>query len=304
VALVECVPNFSEGRRTDVIAAVVTAIESAAVAMLDVSSDADHNRTVITFAGEPDAVAEAMLSGARVAVERIDLETHLGVHPRIGAVDVIPFVPLRGISLGECATLARNFGRRLSEDCGIPVYLYEAAAIRPERVNLADVRRGGYELLKTTIQTAERKPDFGAARLGKAGATAVGARGPLIAFNAYLDTDDVQVAEAVAVAIRESGGGLPKLKALGLLVGGQAQVSMNVIDFRQTTLFTIMGAVRTEAAKHGAAVTHTELVGLIPQAALVDTALRTLQLPETTRDQLLEGRLGAATGDYREVTFE
>jgi glutamate formiminotransferase len=304
VPLVECVPNFSEGRRSNVIAALVEAIQSVSVALLDVSSDADHNRTVITFAGEPDQVAEAMLRSARVAVEQIDLEQHRGVHPRIGAVDVIPFVPLRDISLHDCAALARAFGQGVGAELGIPVYLYEAAALRPERVNLADVRRGGYELLKSEIGTAERQPDFGPPRIGAAGAVAVGARGPLIAFNAYLDSADLTIAQAIAGGIRESGGGLPHLKALGLLVNGQAQVSMNVIDYRQTSLLTIMQRLRVEAHKHGAAITHTELVGLIPQAALIDYALTDLQLPSNARTQVLEQRLGAVTGDYREVSFE
>ncbi len=304
MAQVECVPNFSEGRRSDVIAALVAAVESAPVALLDVSSDADHNRTVITFAGEPEPVAEAMFRGARAAVERIDLTTHAGVHPRMGAVDVIPFVPLRGISLAECAALARAFGRRVGAELGIPVYLYEAAALRPERVNLADVRRGGYEALRAEIATPARTPDFGPARIGGAGAVAVGARGPLIAFNAYLDTSDVTVAQSIALAIRESGGGLRNLKALGLLVGGRAQVSMNVIDFRQTSLFTIMEALRAEARRQGAAVTQTELVGLVPRAALIDYALAGLQLAPETRSRVLEQRLGAVTGDFSEVPFE
>ncbi len=302
--LVECVPNFSEGRRAEVITALVDAVQSVPVALLDVNSDPDHNRSVITFAGEPEPVAEAMLLAARVAVERIDLEAHRGVHPRIGAVDVIPFVPLRDCSLHECAALARTFGRRLADELDLPVYLYEAAALRPERVNLADVRRGGYELLKTAITTPERQPDFGPARIGRAGATAVGARDPLIAFNAYLNTDDVTVAQAIALAIRASGGGLPYLKALGLLVDGRAQVSMNITDYRKTSLATIMDRLREEAARQGVAIAETELIGLIPQAALIDTALASLQLPARTRDQVLERRLGAATGDYCEVTFE
>ncbi|MCC6804019.1 MAG: glutamate formimidoyltransferase [Anaerolineae bacterium] len=302
--LVECVPNFSEGQRADVIAALADAIRAAPVALLDVSSDADHNRTVITFAGEPEPVADAMLSAARVAVERIDLAQHRGVHPRIGAVDVIPFVPLRGISLTECAALARSFGRRLARTLDIPIYLYEAAALRPDRVNLANVRNLGYEALHTVIHTPERAPDFGPARLTPAGAVAVGARGPLVAFNAYLDTDDVSIADSIAQSIRASGGGLLYLKALGLLVGGRAQVSMNVIDYRKTSLFTIMETLRDEAKKHGVAVTHTELVGLVPQAVLLDFALAGLQLPPSARDQVLEHRLGAATGDYREVAFE
>ena len=304
MAQVECVPNFSEGRRADVIAALTEAITSVPIALLDVSSDADHNRTVITFAGELDQVAEAMFRGVRAAAARIDLSQHQGVHPRMGAVDVIPFVPLRDISLAACADLARAFGQRVGDELGIPVYLYEAAATRPERVNLADVRRGGYELLRTAITTPERAPDFGPAHIGSAGAVAIGARGPLIAFNAFLDTDDVNIAQEIALAIRESGGGLPYLKALGLLVAGQAQVSMNVIDFRRTPLFTIMQALRAEADKHHTAITHTELVGLIPEAALIDYALASLQLPPAARTRVLERRLGAATGDFREVLFE
>jgi glutamate formiminotransferase len=304
VPLVECVPNFSEGRRAEVIAALVEAVRSTPAAFLDVSSDADHNRTVITFAGEPNDVAEAMFRAVHVAVEHIDVSQHTGVHPRMGAVDVIPFIPLRDISLEACAELARSFGARVGAELGIPVYLYEAAAFRPERVNLADVRRGGYELLKTTISTPERAPDFGPSRLGSAGAVAVGARNPLIAFTAFLDTSDVTVAQAIALAIRESGGGLPYLKALGLLVGGQAQVSMNVIDFRQMPLFTIMERLRAEASNHGVSITRTELVGLIPQKALIDYALASLQLPLQTRDQVLEYRLGETTGDFREVMFE
>ncbi len=304
MSLVECVPNFSEGRRAEVIAALVEAITSAPIALLDVSSDPDHNRTVITFAGEPESVTDAMLRGARVAVERIDLEAHRGVHPRIGAVDVIPFVPLRDLSLHDCAQLARGFGQRLADELDIPVYLYEAAALRPQRVNLADVRRGGYELLKSEIGTPERQPDFGVARITSAGATAVGARDPLIAFNAYLSSTDVTIAQAIALAIRSSGGGLPYLQALGLLVDGRAQVSMNVIDYRKTSLAMIMARLREEAARHDVRITETELVGLIPQAALIGYALASLQLPQRTHDQVLERRLGAAIGDYREVMFE
>ncbi|MEP7291525.1 MAG: glutamate formimidoyltransferase [Chloroflexota bacterium] len=304
MALVECVPNFSEGRRADVIAALVEAIQSVPVALLDVSSDADHNRTVITFAGEPETVCEAMFRGAQVAVERIDLETHQGVHPRIGAVDVIPFVPLRDISLAQCAAIARGIGQRIAGELNIPVYLYAAAAIRPERINLENIRRGGYEFLKSAILTTERRPDFGPAKVGSAGAVAVGARAPLIAFNAYLNTDDATIAQSIALAIRESGGGLAKLKALGLLVNGRAQVSMNVIDFRQTSLFTIMAALNAQAQKQGVSVTHTELVGLIPQQALIDAALSGLQLPQSAGKQILEHRLGAVMGDFRPLAFE
>lgn len=304
-SLVECVPNFSEGRRADVIDAIVGAVQSAPVNLLDVSSDFDHNRTVVTFAGAPESVLEAAYRSVEIAARLIDLGVHKGEHPRIGAADVVPLVPMRGLSLDDCAQLARRLGERIGSELGLPVYFYEAAALRPERVNLADVRRGGYEALKHDIQHDRlRRPDAGPAHLGPAGAVAVGARGPLIAFNAYLDTSDVTIAREIAVAVRTSGGGLPYLKALGLLVNGRAQVSMNVIDFRQTGLFLIMERVRAEAAKYGTRVVETELVGLVPQTALINAALEALQLPAETRHRLLETRLGLATGDYREVPFE
>lgn len=305
MALVECVPNFSEGRRKDVIEGIVAAIQTAPISLLDVSSDPDHNRTVVTFIGELEAVYQGAFQGIEAAAKLIDLNQHQGVHPRIGAVDVVPFIPLRDISLEACAELARTLGKAVGEKLKIPVYLYEAAALRPERTNLAYVRRDPYEKLCSTIHSdPDRTPDFGPSVLGTAGAVAIGARAPLIAFNAYLDTSDVEIARLIASAVRESGGGLPYLKAIGLLVNGQAQVSMNVIDYRQTSLYTILEAVRAEAAKHGAIVTHMELVGLIPQAALFDAALQYLQLPPSTRHQILEYRVGAENGDYREIPFE
>lgn len=303
--LIECVPNFSEGRRPEVIAAIVAAVESAPVHLLDVSSDADHNRTVVTFAGAPAPVMEAAFRAVASAAQQIDMEAHHGEHPRIGAADVVPLIPMRGISLDACAALAHQLGARIGAELALPVYYYEAAATRPDRVNLADVRRGGYEALKNDIATAPaRLPDAGPARVGPAGAVLVGARGPLIAFNAYLDTDDVEIARQIAVTIRTSGGGLPYLKALGLLVHGRAQVSMNVIDFRQTSLLSIMERLRIEAARYGVRVAETELVGLVPQAALVNTALDALQLPSETRHRMLESRLGNVMGDYREILFE
>ncbi len=303
--LVECVPNFSEGRRLEVVDALVAAVASAPVHLLDVSSDPDHNRSVITFAGEPDAVIEAAYHAVRAAAERIDLRAHRGEHPRMGAADVVPLVPLRGISLAECAALAHRLGQRIADQLQLPVYYYEAAALRPERASLADVRRGGYEGLveQITIDPA-RAPDAGPASVGSAGAVIVGARNPLLAFNVYLDTDDVDIARAIAQTIRASSGGLPFVRALGLLVGGQAQVSINVIDYRETGLFEIMEAVRAEARRHGVGVARSELVGLVPQAALFNTALAYLQLPPETRRQRLEGRLGDVTGDYRDIGFE
>jgi glutamate formiminotransferase len=302
--MIECIPNISEGRDPAVIAAVVAAAESVAeVALLDVSSDADHNRTVITLAGPPEPLVEAAFRVISTAAERISLEGHSGEHPRIGATDVVPFVPLRDASMQACVALAHGLAQRIADELALPVYCYEDAALRPAYRNLADVRRYPYEQLKAAI-TADHPPDFGPASLGPAGAVAVGARGPLIAFNAYLDTDDVEIAQAIARTVRESGGGLPHLKALGFFVDGRAQVSMNVIDFRRTSLHTILAAVRTEAARHGVRVTHTEIVGLVPQTALIDSALAALGLPEATRTLILEQRLGTMTGDFRPVAFE
>jgi glutamate formiminotransferase len=204
-----------------------------------------------------------------------------------------------------CIQLARALGERVGRELGLPVYLYEHAASRPERRNLADVRRHPYEVLKETIQSdPARRPDYGPAHLGPAGAVAVGAREPLIAFNAYLDTDDVSIAKAIARQVRQSSGGLPAVKALGLLVAGRAQVSMNIVDYRQTSLHTVMAAVRESAVAYGAAVTHTELVGLTPRAALLDAALECLQLPAAARALILENRLGAFTNNFQDIRFE
>ncbi len=303
--LIECVPNFSEGRRLDVIAALRDALSGPGVHLLDDSADPDHNRSVFTLAGEPEAVLDAAFRGVEAAVHLIDLESHSGVHPRIGAADVVPFIPLRGISLMDCAALAHQFGQRVSESLKLPVYFYEAAALRPERTNLAYLRRDPYEVLKTSIQQdPDRQPDLGPGILPSAGAVAVGARGPLIAFNAYLNTDDLRIAQNIAREIRDSGGGLPQLKALGLMVAEQAQVSMNVIDYRQTGLFAVMEALRNAADAHQVRVTHTELIGLVPQNALLDAALSYLQLPASARNQVLERNLGHHSGDYRPVPYE
>jgi glutamate formiminotransferase len=298
MALVECVPNFSEGRRKDIIDALVGAAASVAgVAVLDVHSDADHNRTVITTAGEPNAVLEAAFVAIAEAARLIDMDTQRGQHPRIGAADVVPFVPLEGITLEGCAELARRLGERVGRELQIPVYLYEAAATRPERRNLADVRRGEYEGLKVAILTdPERAPDYGPARMGKAGAVAVGARLPLIAYNVYLSTDDVEIAKKIAASIRHSGGGLAHVKALGLLVNGRAQVSMNLTDYTRTPIPRVMEMIRSEAARYGVAVQSAELVGLIPQAALIEAARWYLQLDAFEVDQILEDRLRQKMG--------
>ncbi len=295
-ALVECIPNFSEGRRLPVIDAIQEAIAAVpGVLVLDRHVDADHNRTVMTFAAPPEPALEAAFAAIRKAAELIDLDQHTGQHPRIGATDVVPFVPLAGCTLEDCVVLARRLGERVAAELSIPVYFYEAAATRPERTNLENLRRGEYEGLKAAIETdPERAPDVGPRRLGKAGATVIGARVPLIAFNAYLTTEDLSVAKKVAAAVRQSSGGLPYVKALGMLVEGRAQVSMNLTDFTRTPVARVVEAVRQEALKHGAAIHHSELVGLIPQAALVGAAQWYLQLDQFHPEQVLESRLYAA----------
>lgn len=293
--IVECVPNFSEGRRPEVIRQIVAAIEAVPGAyLLHVDSDWDHHRTVITFVGEPEAVAAGAFAGVQAAQELINLDQHDGVHPRIGATDVLPFVPLQGTTMQDCVQLAHAVGQRIGTELAIPVYLYAEAATRRERRNLADVRRGGYEGLRTIIaHDPQRSPDFGPARMGIAGATAVGARPVLIAYNVYLDTSDRGIAQAVARAIRWSSGGLPHVKALGLLVDGHAQVSMNLTDYRVTPLLPVWEAITHAAAQQGAQPIRSEIVGLVPSAALPPASEVVLRLDPGFEEQLLERRLQA-----------
>lgn len=269
-ALIECVPNFSEGRRAEVVEAIVASMRGDAVHLLDWSLDADHHRSVVTIAGAPAAVVEAAVRAAGRAAQLIDLTTQDGVHPRIGAADVIPFVPIRGISLEQCALLARQAGTEIWRRHQVPVYFYEAAAARPDRAMLEEVRRGQFEgLREAVLREPARRPDVGGPGLHPtAGASAVGARRFLIAFNLYLDTDDVAVARAVARDIRQSGGGLAGVKAMGVTAHGQAQVSMNLTDFTRTPVGQAYAAVKEKALRHGAAPARAELIGLIPEAAL------------------------------------
>jgi glutamate formiminotransferase len=292
-SLVECVPNFSEGRRPEVIEAIADALRAhPAVRLLDVESDPDHNRSVYTLVAPPDDIVPAMFDAIRTAAERINLDEHRGEHPRIGATDVVPFVPLRSVTMEDCVALAQTLGRRVGEELGIPVYLYEAAATRPDRANLADLRRGEYEGLKAEIETnPDRRPDFGPARLGPAGATVIGARPFLIAYNVYLTTEDVEIAKKIARAIRHSTGGLRHVKALGLSVQGRAQVSMNLTDFRQTPIHAAVEMIRREAARYGVSVSSSELIGMIPQQALLDAAAWYLQLDNFDPGMVLENRL-------------
>lgn len=291
--IVECVPNFSEGRRREVVDAIVAAIAAVpGVQVLDVQSDADHNRSVVTFVGEPEAVLEGAFQGARRAAELIDLNIQRGEHPRIGATDVVPFIPVRGVTMDDCVQLARRLGQRIGDELAIPVYLYAKAAARPERESLPAVRKGQFEGLRELIGCdPAREPDFGPRRLGPAGATAVGARPFLIAFNIYLNTADVEIAKKIAKTLRFSSGGLRYVQAMGMSVEGQAQVSMNLTDFHQTAIHTVVEMVRREAARYGAAITRSELVGLLPQQALLDAACWYLQLDGFTPEQVLENRL-------------
>lgn len=294
--LIECIPNFSEGRRPEIIEALMEAVRNVPdVLLLDHHSDVDHNRTVLTFVGPPGQIEEAAFAGIKTAAELIDLESHTGEHPRIGAADVVPFVPIAGVSMEECVQIARDLGQRVSEELDIPVYLYEAAASRPDRSNLEDIRRGEYEELKKAIESEPaRAPDFGPHKLGRAGATVIGARKPLIAFNVYLDTDNLEVSQQIARAIRHSSGGLRYVKALGLMVEGLAQVSMNLTDYTRTPVARVVEAIRREASRHGVLIHHSELVGLIPQEALIEAAQWYLQLDAFELDQVLETRLYAA----------
>lgn len=294
--IVECVPNFSEGRRKDVVDAIATAIASVpGVRMLDREMDADHNRSVITFIGDRRSVAQAAFEGARVAVRLIDMNQHRGEHPRVGALDVLPFVPIAGVAMEDCVALAQEVGRRIADELCVPVYLYEAAATRPDRKALPDVRRGEYEGLKVDIETkADRKPDFGPAKLHPtAGATIVGARPVLIAWNVNLRTRDVGIAKRIAKAIRESDGGLPAVRAKGfdLADRGLAQVSMNMVDYRKTSLVTAYEAIRSLAAKEGVEIAESEIIGLVPLDALVEGATQYFKLARFHRDQILETRL-------------
>lgn len=293
--LLEAVPNFSEGRRADVCAAIAQAARRPEVQVLDLEMDADHHRSVLTLAGPPEPLAEAAFAAAREAVARIDLNAHRGQHPRMGAIDVLPFVPLGGTPMEVAVDLARRVGRRIGEELGVPVFLYEAAATRPDRRNLADVRKPQFEGLRELIgRDPDRAPDFGPPRIHPtAGCVAVGARRPLIAFNVDLDTEDVAVARAIARKVRERDGGLPALKALGLYLAERrcAQVSMNVCDYTRTGLAEAFRAVEAEAARLGAGVRGSEIVGLVPREALPPDPERTIRLVGFHPRQVLENRL-------------
>jgi glutamate formiminotransferase/formiminotetrahydrofolate cyclodeaminase len=296
--LVECVPNFSEGRRPEIVDAIRAAIAAApSVHILDVSSDASHNRSVITFVASVEHVADAAYAGIAKARDLIDLTVHTGEHPRLGATDVVPFIPLEGATMDDCIALARRLGDRVGRELEIPVYLYERAATRPDRENLADIRRGEFEGLRGEIGTnPARDPDFGPRQIHPtAGAVVIGARPFLVAYNVYLGpASNLAVAKDVAKAVRGSSGGLRYVKGLGLEVDGQAQVSMNLVDIEKTPLYRAFDMVKMEAEARGVSPTWSEIVGLVPERALFETAARHVQLRAFSPELVLERKVRSA----------
>ncbi len=303
--IVECVPNFSEGRRPEVIEAIVKEIKSVpGVMLLDKEMDADHNRAVITFVGGPDEVKSAAFKAISRATELIDMNKHTGEHPRMGATDVVPFIPISEVTQRDCVILAEQLAKEVAQKLNIPIYLYEAAAKRPDRVNLAQVRRGEYEGIKAEIETnPDRKPDYGPSRMHPtAGATVMGARMPLIAFNVYLGTPYVGIAKKIAKVIRFSGGGLRYVKALGFEIKerGLAQISMNLVNYRKTPVFRAFEMIKAEAQRYGVPIISSEIVGLTPQDALFDVAEYYLKLEDLKKEQVLESKLMTFAGGEKE----
>ncbi|HSU94183.1 MAG TPA: glutamate formimidoyltransferase [Gemmatimonadaceae bacterium] len=301
MTLVECVPNFSEGRRPEIIQSIRDAIAAVSgVVVLDVSSDDSHNRTVITFVAPVERAVDAAFAGIAKARDTIDLTMHSGAHPRMGAADVVPFIPLEGTTMEQCVSLARALGERVGKELGVPVFLYERAATSPVRENLADIRRGEFEKIREELGTSPvRTPDFGPPRSHPtAGTVAIGARPFLVAYNVYLgDASNIGVAKEVAKAVRGSSGGLRNVKAMGLEVDGQAQVSMNLVDIEKTPMFRAYDMVKMEATAHGVSPTWSELVGLVPERAIIESAARYLQLRNFSTEQLLEHKVRAAASD-------
>jgi glutamate formiminotransferase len=294
--VIECVPNFSEGRRQEVLDEIIKAITTfEGVRLLDQEKDFDHNRAVLTFIGDPDSIKKAAFAAVAKASELIDLEEHTGQHPRIGAADVVPFIPLKNATIEDCIEIAKELGSEIGEKLGIPVYLYESAATRPEFRNLANVRKGQYEGLKESIKTdPARKPDFGPSELHpRAGAVAIGARMPLIAYNVNLDTNDLALAKRIAKTIRERDGGFPNVKALGLEIKerGIVQVSMNLTNYHVTPVHKVFDKIKEEASNAGVEVLESEVIGLIPMNAMVECAKHYLNAKDFDNIQLLEPRI-------------
>ncbi len=291
--LLECVPNFSAARDKSTVAALIKCAANApCVKLINSHTDSDHNRTVLTLIGEPQPLQTAMVQLATLATELIDLTKHKGCHPRIGAVDVIPFIPLKNSDMGDAIQSAVSLGNEIGSRLKIPVFLYGEAARIPAHRKLATIRRGGYEMLRTTIGTEIRTtPDFGPSILSTAGATAVGARFFLIAFNIFLNTDNLSIAKNIAEAIRESSGGMQHVQALGMIANEKAQVSMNLMDYRVTSLRDVFGAVASLAEKQGVTISHSELVGCLPQAALTKTNPTDLKIHNFSETLILENHL-------------
>jgi len=294
--LVECIPNFSEGRRPEVIETLAGAIKAVpGVILLDYSADASHNRSVFTFVGTPEAAKEAAFAAAKKAVELIDMTGHKGEHPRMGAVDVVPFVPVKNMSMAECVTISREVGARIAAELEVPVFLYEESASSVERRNLADIRRGEFEGMAVKITQAEWRPDFGKSAVHPtAGVVAVGARMPLVAYNINLATSDLNIAREIAKIIRESSGGLKFVKAIGVMLEDRnlAQVSINMTNYEKTPLYRVFELVRSEARRYGVGIVGSEIVGLTPANALIDSAKYYLQLEGfSTEKQVLENHL-------------
>ena len=293
--IIECIPNVSEGRRADVIERIAGAVRGiAGVRLLDYSSDASHNRSVFTLTGDAEPLRLAVLALFEQATAAIDLRTHRGEHPRLGAVDVVPFVPIEGVTMDACVALAKIVGAEVAERFGVPVYLYEEASANPLRKNLEDIRRGEYEGLAAKMASPLWAPDFGAAvPHPSAGASVIGARMPLIAYNINLNTDRVDVAKKIAAAIRHSGGGLRYVKAMGVKVDDRnlAQVSMNLTNYEKTPIFRVFELVKREAERYGVSILESEIVGLVPSAALMSAAEFYLQLERFSDGQLLENQL-------------
>lgn len=293
--IIECVPNFSEGKNLKKIAAIVAAIKSVpGIALLDQTSDDSHNRSVITFAGEPESVIKAAFLAVKKAAALIDMDKHSGVHPRLGATDVLPLIPLKGVSIKECVRYALKLGKRIGEELKIPVYMYEKAAKRADRKNLADVRRGEYEELKKEIEkNPQRKPDFGPSKLGKAGATAVGARLPLIAFNVNLASKNLQIAKEIAKKIRFKDSGFSYVKAIGLELKNPncVQVSINFTNYKKTPVNKVFQKIAQLAKKYGVKILESEIIGLIPRAALIKDAKKHWKIKNFSKDKILEEAL-------------
>ncbi|NLK43496.1 MAG: glutamate formimidoyltransferase [Tissierellia bacterium] len=293
--IVQCVPNFSEGRNKEIVEKIVDEIKKVEdVKLLDYSMDKDHNRTVVTFIGEPEKVIIAAFNACKQASQLIDMRNHTGEHPRMGATDVIPLIPISDITMEDCIELSKKLGKRIGEELGISVYLYEKSATSPSRENLADVRRGQYEGMAEKLQEDGWEPDFGPRQLNeRAGVTAVGARMPLVAFNVNLATNDINIAKNIAKAIRSSSGGFKYCKALGIEIRERniVQVTMNMVDYTRTPLFRVFDVIEREAKRYGVNVIGSEIIGLVPMAAMIDVADYYLRLENFDHSQILEKRM-------------